>query len=56
MTTKDNPQQTRKYTIYIPSTKQRIAVTKVVYDEYYRPIWRTFPQSAPPSTVLLLRR
>jgi DNA-directed RNA polymerase specialized sigma24 family protein len=42
MTTKDNPQQTRKYTIYIPSTKQRIAVTKVVYDEYYRPIWRTF--------------
>ena len=42
MKTKDNPQQTREYTIYIPSAKQRIPVTKEVYDAYYHPIWRTF--------------
>ena len=42
MKTKDNSQQIREYTIYIPSTKQRIPVTKEVYDAYYRPIWRTF--------------
>lgn len=38
----DNPQQTREYSIYVPATKQHIPVTKEVYDEYYRPIWRTF--------------
>ena len=38
----DNPQQTREYSIYIPTTKQHIPVTKEVYDEYYHPIWRTF--------------
>jgi hypothetical protein len=38
----DNRQQTREYSIYIPSIKQRLPVTKAVYDEYYRPIWRTF--------------
>jgi DNA-directed RNA polymerase specialized sigma24 family protein len=38
----DNPQQAPEYTIYIPRTKQRIQVTKEVYDAYYRPIWRTF--------------
>ena len=38
----DNPQQTKEYAIYIPSTKQRIPVTKAVYDAYYQPIWSTF--------------
>ena len=34
--------QGKQYSIYIPTTKQRIPVTKPVYDEYYRPIWSTF--------------
>ncbi len=38
----DNSQQTKEYVIYIPSTKQRIPVTKAVYDAYYQPIWSTF--------------
>ena len=30
MSTKENPQQTREYSIYVSSTKQRITVTKKV--------------------------
>lgn len=37
-----NPQQTREYYVYLPSTKQRVPVNKDVYLEYYRPIWRHF--------------
>lgn len=42
MSTKENPQQTREYSIYVSSTKQRIPVTKKVYQAYYQPIWSTF--------------
>lgn len=42
MSTKENPRQTREYSIYIPSTKQRIPVTKEVYQAYYQRIWNTF--------------
>jgi DNA-directed RNA polymerase specialized sigma24 family protein len=42
MSSNENPQSTREYSIYIPATRQRIPVDKAVYDEFYRPIWNTF--------------
>ncbi len=41
----EKSQQTKQYYIYLPYTKQRIPVTKQVYLEYYRPIWRQFKRA-----------
>lgn len=41
----ENQTQDRDYKIYIPSTHQFIPVTKEVYYDYYRPIWRIQKQS-----------
>lgn len=41
MSNKENPQSIREYFIYDPTTKQRIPVTDAVYNEFYRPIWKT---------------
>lgn len=37
--------QDREYKIYIPNTHQFIPVTKEVYYDYYRPIWRIQKQA-----------
>ena len=45
MKNQENQAQDRDYKIYIPSTHQFVPVTKEVYYDYYRPIWRIRKQA-----------
>ena len=45
MENQENQALDREYKIYIPSTHQFVPVTKEVYYDYYRPIWRIRKQA-----------
>ena len=45
MENQENQNPDREYKIYIPSTHQFVPVTKEVYYDYYRPIWRIRKQA-----------